>query len=150
MCGVQSVVGGDRAERSFHPGLNPPRKSLRLTGQARRVCRSRPSRPPLLCLLLFRSGPGSTPPVRAPGVLIHGARGFQLSTLRTPHAHGGLRGTVPINRITCPQPGQTGGGTGAGGPATGARQSSSARMRSHFGLAAAPSRVEGSLGTHAA
>lgn len=50
----------------------------------------------------------------------------------------GARGLVPISSIGFPQPGQTGGGTGAGGTAAAGRQSSRASRRAHFFRAAPP------------
>jgi hypothetical protein len=49
-----------------------------------------------------------------------------------------LRATEPINTIAWPQLGHFGGGVGAGGTVSGARQSSNAWMRSRFARAAAP------------
>ena len=50
---------------------------------------------------------------------------------------GGARGSRLIKRIGCRQAGHTGGGAGAAWTTAGARQSSSAPMRSHLALAAA-------------
>jgi hypothetical protein len=80
-----------------------------------------------------------TPPVGTPAFLWPGA--LLPSTLISPPPclHGGLRATRPIKIITRPHPGHWGGGAGGGATRAGARQSSSAAIRSRFPLAAAPS-----------
>ena len=82
-----------------------------------------------------------TAPVSTPRVHARGTPDLnpELATLNLPDAHGGLRANCATHAIVCPQPGHTGGGPGAGGTRAGARQSSSAPMRSRFALAAPPS-----------
>ena len=128
-------VGCHRAERPFHPGLNPPVELSR-------------GRPPCPCLLLFRAcsrraafQDSATPPLARPArvrprpllaprpprarIGPSARRAFcarrTFSPLRTlnfeltPPDHG-ARGLVPISTIGLPQPGQRGGGAGAWKP----------------------------------